>query len=150
VKPTPLYLNAALKLSSPRPPRVERPSKNTFPIPPSLCPSAAAPAIPSALQKTFHGSSGSSTTSAEFPAVRCHLLRLGHADRADENQRQPIANLIASTSGTDSDWVVKLIDLYPDEVGAQQEMAAINLWSPPIFSVAATAKVSKHQGYRAR
>src|SRR5882724_10450906 len=31
---------------------------------------------------------------------------------------QPIANLIASTSGTDSDWVVKLIDLYPDEVGA--------------------------------
>ena len=26
---------------------------------------------------------------------------------------EPIANLIASTSGTDSDWVVKLIDLYP-------------------------------------
>ncbi|HYV35023.1 MAG TPA: CocE/NonD family hydrolase, partial [Gemmataceae bacterium] len=25
----------------------------------------------------------------------------------------PIANLIASTSGTDSDWVVKLIDVYP-------------------------------------
>ena len=29
---------------------------------------------------------------------------------------QPIANLIASTSGTDSDWVIKLIDVYPDEV----------------------------------
>src|SRR5262249_19151983 len=29
---------------------------------------------------------------------------------------EPIANLIASTSGTDSDWVVKLIDVYPDEV----------------------------------
>src|SRR5207245_2315396 len=29
---------------------------------------------------------------------------------------QPEANLVASTSGTDSDWVVKLIDLYPDEV----------------------------------
>ena len=29
---------------------------------------------------------------------------------------QPIANLVASTSGTDSDWVVKLIDVYPDEV----------------------------------
>ena len=27
----------------------------------------------------------------------------------------PIANLIASTSGTDADWVVKLIDVYPDE-----------------------------------
>ena len=30
---------------------------------------------------------------------------------------EPIANLVASTSGTDSDWVVKLIDVYPDEVG---------------------------------
>jgi hypothetical protein len=29
---------------------------------------------------------------------------------------QPEANLVASTSGTDSDWVVKLIDVYPDEV----------------------------------
>ncbi len=28
---------------------------------------------------------------------------------------QIIANLFASTSGTDSDWVVKLIDVYPDE-----------------------------------
>ena len=28
----------------------------------------------------------------------------------------PIANLVASTSGTDSDWVVKVIDVYPDEV----------------------------------
>jgi hypothetical protein len=29
---------------------------------------------------------------------------------------QPIVHLVASTSGTDSDWVVKLIDVYPDEV----------------------------------
>ncbi len=29
---------------------------------------------------------------------------------------QPIANLFASTSGTDSDFVVKLIDVYPDRV----------------------------------
>lgn len=28
-----------------------------------------------------------------------------------------IANLFASTSGTDSDWVVKLIDVYPSETG---------------------------------
>jgi uncharacterized protein len=40
---------------------------------------------------------------------------------------QPIANLVASTSGTDSDWVVKLIDLYPDEVGAQEEMGGYQL-----------------------
>ena len=40
---------------------------------------------------------------------------------------EPIANLIASTSGTDSDWVVKLIDLYPDEVSAQPEMGGYQL-----------------------
>jgi putative CocE/NonD family hydrolase len=40
---------------------------------------------------------------------------------------QPVANLIASTSGTDSDWVVKLIDSYPDEVGAQEEMGGYQL-----------------------
>src|SRR5205807_10283219 len=40
---------------------------------------------------------------------------------------QPIANLVASTSGTDSDWVVKLIDLYPDEVGAQPELGGYQL-----------------------
>jgi putative CocE/NonD family hydrolase len=35
---------------------------------------------------------------------------------------QPIARLFASTSGTDSDWVVKLIDVWPDEVPAHPEM----------------------------
>ena len=40
---------------------------------------------------------------------------------------QPIVNLIASTSGTDSDWVVKVIDLYPDEVAAQSEMGGYQL-----------------------
>jgi uncharacterized protein len=40
---------------------------------------------------------------------------------------QPIANLIASTSGTDSDWVVKLIDVYPDEVGSQPALGGYQL-----------------------
>ena len=40
---------------------------------------------------------------------------------------EPIANLVASTSGTDSDWVVKLIDLYPDEVAGQPNMGGYQL-----------------------
>ncbi|HLY19082.1 MAG TPA: CocE/NonD family hydrolase [Bryobacteraceae bacterium] len=40
---------------------------------------------------------------------------------------QPVANLVASTSGTDSDWVVKLIDVYPDEVAAQPAMGGYQL-----------------------
>ena len=40
---------------------------------------------------------------------------------------QPMANLIASTSGTDSDWVIKLIDVYPDEVANDEQMGGYQL-----------------------
>ncbi|WP_329742546.1 CocE/NonD family hydrolase [Dyella sp. A6] len=39
----------------------------------------------------------------------------------------PVVHLVASTSGTDSDWVVKLIDVYPDQVAAQPEMGGYQL-----------------------
>jgi uncharacterized protein len=40
---------------------------------------------------------------------------------------QPIANLVASTTGTDSDWVVKLIDVYPDEAADHPNMGGYQL-----------------------
>jgi putative CocE/NonD family hydrolase len=40
---------------------------------------------------------------------------------------QPVANLVASTSGTDADWVVKLIDVYPDEVAGQPGLGGYQL-----------------------
>jgi putative CocE/NonD family hydrolase len=40
---------------------------------------------------------------------------------------EPVAHLLASTSGTDADWVVKLIDVYPDQVAAQPEMGGYQL-----------------------
>jgi putative CocE/NonD family hydrolase len=40
---------------------------------------------------------------------------------------EPVANLVASTSGTDSDWVVKLIDVYPDQVGSQPTLGGYQL-----------------------
>jgi len=36
-------------------------------------------------------------------------------------------NLYAATSGSDSDWVVKLIDVYPDTVPAQAAMGGYQL-----------------------
>ena len=39
----------------------------------------------------------------------------------------PVANLVASTSGTDSDWVVKLIDVYPDQVAGDPDMGGYQL-----------------------
>jgi putative CocE/NonD family hydrolase len=39
----------------------------------------------------------------------------------------PIVNLVASTSGTDVDWVVKLIDVYPEELASQPPLAGYQL-----------------------
>ena len=39
----------------------------------------------------------------------------------------PVVDLYASTSGTDSDWVVKLIDVQPDFVPSQMEMGGYEL-----------------------
>ena len=57
----------------------------------------------------------------------------------------PVVNLVASTSGTDSDWIVKLIDVYPDEVPSQPEMGGYQLRSRWIFSAAATARASRRR-----
>jgi putative CocE/NonD family hydrolase len=40
---------------------------------------------------------------------------------------EPVANLVASTSGSDADWIVKLIDVYPPEVQAQPEIGGFQL-----------------------
>jgi len=39
----------------------------------------------------------------------------------------PMVNLFASTSGSDADWVVKLIDVYPDEMASQPELGGYQL-----------------------
>ncbi len=39
----------------------------------------------------------------------------------------PLVNLFASTSGSDSDWVVKLIDVYPESVPSRPEMGGYEL-----------------------
>ncbi len=40
---------------------------------------------------------------------------------------EPVANLMAATTGSDADWVVKLIDVYPDEVAGQPELGGYQL-----------------------
>ncbi len=39
----------------------------------------------------------------------------------------PLAHLVASTSGSDSDWIVKLIDIYPDPYPAKPAMGGYQL-----------------------
>ena len=38
-----------------------------------------------------------------------------------------VANIFASTSGTDSDWIVKLIDVYPEKYGPDESMSGYQL-----------------------
>jgi uncharacterized protein len=38
-----------------------------------------------------------------------------------------ISNIFASTSGTDSDWIVKLIDVYPEKYQPEPEMSGYQL-----------------------
>ena len=40
---------------------------------------------------------------------------------------EPMVNLFAATSGSDADWVVKLIDVYPDEMASQPELGGYQL-----------------------
>ena len=40
---------------------------------------------------------------------------------------EPQVHLTAATSGTDSDWVVKLIDVYPEQVAGEQQMGGYQL-----------------------
>jgi len=39
----------------------------------------------------------------------------------------PVAELFAATTGTDADWVVKLIDVFPDEVPSDAELGGYQL-----------------------
>ncbi|MRW88240.1 CocE/NonD family hydrolase [Pseudoduganella sp. FT26W] len=40
---------------------------------------------------------------------------------------EPVAHLLAATSGTDADWVVKVIDVYPDQMASQPELGGYQL-----------------------
>jgi putative CocE/NonD family hydrolase len=72
---------------------------------------------------------------------------------------QPFADIVASTSGTDSDWVVKLIDVWPDEVpdrpkmGGYQQMLSADIFRGRYredLAVAHALEANKALPYRIR
>ena len=153
VRPTPLYLaRRAAGWASPRRSRPTRRSRSTSPTPPSRCPSAPARSSPSATTTAGPGRSGWSTTSARPPAApTCWPSSPTSLTAPVKISGQPIANLVASTSGTDSDWVVKLIDVYPDEVAGQPEMGGYQLMvSADIFRGRYRESLETPQADRAR
>src|SRR5216683_2982989 len=128
IHPTPLYLGANLKLSFTAPKSGDAAFEEYVSDPAKPVPFRARPIQPTGYD-----------TCAQWP---CWLVD----DQREASGRpdvlafvsdvlttpvkisgQPIVNLIASTSGTDSDWVVKVIDVYPDEVAGDAKMGGYQL-----------------------
>jgi putative CocE/NonD family hydrolase len=130
VKPTPLYLEAGLKLGFTAPKKSDAAFDEYVSDPAKPVPFRARPTRPVGydLQKGLtwplwlvddqREASGRTDVLAFVSPVLTEPVKISG---------QPVANLVASTSGTDSDWVVKLIDVYPDEVAAQPSMGGYQL-----------------------
>ena len=125
IKPTPLYLGAALKATFDAPANAaaaydEYVSEPAKPVPYRVRPNQPAGGLSWArwLVDDQREASGRPDVLAFSSDVLKAPVKISG---------QPIANLIASTSGTDADWVVKLIDGYPDEVAGQPAMGGYQL-----------------------
>jgi putative CocE/NonD family hydrolase len=129
VKRTPLYLNAGLKLSLTAPAASDGPAFDEYISDPAKpIPFSGRPSHPVGFANNVPWANWLVDDQREVATRPDVLVFVSDTLTSPiKISGQPIANLIASTSGTDSDWVVKLIDLYPDEVGAQEEMGGYQL-----------------------
>jgi putative CocE/NonD family hydrolase len=128
VKPTPLYFNAALKMSFGAPKTGDTPFEEYVSDPAKPVPFRARPTRPTGYDNGLtwplwlvddqREQSGRPDVLAFVSETLSAPLKISG---------EPIANLVASTSGTDSDWVAKVIDLYPDEVAGQPNMGGYQL-----------------------
>ena len=129
VKRTPLYLNAGLKLSLTPPSASDgAPYDEYVSDPAKPIPFSGRPSHPMGFANNVPWANWLVDDQREVASRPDVLVFVSDTLTSPMKiSGQPIANLVASTSGTDSDWVVKLIDLYPDEVGAQEEMGGYEL-----------------------
>jgi len=125
VKPTPLYLTAGLKLSFAAPKAGDAPFDEYVSDPAKPVPFRARPIQPVSnpiwptwLVDDQREASGRPDVAVFISDVLTAPVKISG---------QPIANLVASTSGTDADWVVKVIDVYPDEVAGEPHMGGYQL-----------------------
>jgi len=125
ITPTPLYLGADLKASFDAPTGTVRPYDEYVSDPAKPVPYRSRPNRPSDgpywsrwLVDDQREASGRPDVLAFSSDVLKTPVKISG---------QPQVNLIASTTGTDADWVVKVIDVYPDEVAGQPEMGGYQL-----------------------
>jgi putative CocE/NonD family hydrolase len=122
IKPTPLYLNSGLKTSFEVSKTGGRSYEEYVSDPSKPVPFRARPIDGTTWRQWLVDDQREQSGRPDVLVYTSDVLRA-----PVKISGEPIANLIASTSGTDSDWVVKLIDLYPDEVAGQPNMGGYQL-----------------------
>jgi putative CocE/NonD family hydrolase len=128
VRPTPLYLRAGLKLGFDAPATADAAYAEYISDPAKPVPFRARPIQPVGYGGEFTWTRWLVDDQREAsgrPDVLAFVSEVLTSPVAISGQ--PIANLMASTSGTDSDWVVKVIDVYPDEVAASKALGGYQL-----------------------
>ena len=127
-KPTPLYLSAGLKLSRSAPAPSDAPFDEYISDPAKAVPFRARPSQPVGYTTELTWSQWLVDDQREASGRPDVLVFTSDVLGAPVKiSGEPVANIIASTSGSDSDWVVKLIDVYPDEVASQPNMGGYQL-----------------------
>jgi putative CocE/NonD family hydrolase len=128
VRPAPLYLNAGLRVSFDAPKAGDAAFDEYVSDPAKPVPFHARPIPPESYD---HGQGWREwlVTDQREASGRTDVVAFASdvLDAPVKISGQPIANLLASTSGTDSDWVVKVIDVYPDEVAADPALGGYQL-----------------------
>jgi putative CocE/NonD family hydrolase len=122
IRPTPLYLNGGLKLSFNEPKSGETAFDEYVSDPAKPVPYRARPVDDESWSRWLVDDQREASGRTDVAVFTSDVLTA-----PVKISGEPIANLIASTSGTDSDWVVKVIDLYPDEVAGQPAMGGYQL-----------------------
>ncbi len=122
VRPTPLYLNAGLKLSFAAPKAGDTAFEEYISDPRKPVPFRARPIDGGSWSRWLVDDQREISGRPDVAVFVSETLTA-----PVKISGEPIANIIASTSGTDSDWVVKVIDLYPDEVAGQPAMGGYQL-----------------------
>jgi putative CocE/NonD family hydrolase len=128
IQATPLYLTEGLKLSFTAPKAADAPFEEYISDPAKPVPYRARPIQPVGYSAGMTWSQWLVDDQREQsgrPDVAVFVSDVLSAPLKISGQ--PIANLVASTSGTDSDWVVKLIDVYPDEVASDPRLGGYQL-----------------------
>ncbi|MGH9741427.1 MAG: CocE/NonD family hydrolase [Candidatus Acidiferrum sp.] len=127
-KPTPLYLTAGLKLNFAAPNSAAAPFDEYISDPSKPVPFRARPSQAIGYTGDLTWSQWLVDDQREASGRPDVLVFTSDVLTAPvQISGQPVANIIASTSGTDSDWVVKLIDVYPDEVASQPNLGGYQL-----------------------